>query len=162
SHAIALAYAEIVDGPHVQTAKLEHQIHLRGPTPDAAHLREPGHDLVVTQPGAAEDDGAVKHLRRQVAQRRQLRGRESRAAQRLVARLLYRFGCRAAQRGADAFVNRIGRGTSALLERDGAHQRAEVTVRVARTKLDGPDERNEVRDDRIARRDFVDGRRQRA
>src|SRR5439155_24099656 len=31
---VALAYAEVVDGPHVQPAQLEHQIHLGGPAAD--------------------------------------------------------------------------------------------------------------------------------
>src|SRR5258708_6779107 len=44
--AVALAYAEVVDGPDVEPAELEHEVHLCGPSSDAAHGYQIGDDLV--------------------------------------------------------------------------------------------------------------------
>src|SRR4051794_12898570 len=46
---VALADAEVVDGPDVEPAQLEHQEHLGRPAADAPHRHELGHELVVAQ-----------------------------------------------------------------------------------------------------------------
>src|SRR6266566_4379866 len=60
--AVALADTEVVDGPDVEPAQLEHQVHLRGPAADTADGDELGDQLVVAEPrrpiqlhGAVED-----------------------------------------------------------------------------------------------------------
>src|SRR6266404_5144267 len=66
--AVALTHAEIVDGPDVEPAQLEHQVHLGSPAADAAHRGERRKEFLVAEPRRPfEVDAAVEDLRGQVA-----------------------------------------------------------------------------------------------
>src|SRR5258706_5561182 len=57
--------------------------------------------------------------------------------------------------------NRLGGATCELLEHDRTGQRGEGPVRAPWPMLDPPDERDQVRQHRVARRRLLDGRRER-
>src|SRR5712691_11962002 len=118
--AVALTNAEVVDGPHVEAAELEHQVHLRRPTADAAHGYERCNELVVAEPRRPiQVDGAVEDLGRQVAQRRELvRGQPGRP-QRFVGYCSQRLGRqRVADRRTHPPVDRLGSAPGELLVDD--------------------------------------------
>src|SRR5262249_43433292 len=120
SEAVTLPHAQIVDGPDVHAAKLEHQIHLRGPPADASHGREPDDDLVVREPRrSVEDDGAVEDLRGQVAKRCELVGGQTGGTERSSGYVRQRPRReRSADRGTDARVDGAGGSAGELLEHD--------------------------------------------
>ena len=49
SKAKAVADAKVIHGQYIGPAQLEHQQHFDGPTPDAAHRREPLDDFQIAQ-----------------------------------------------------------------------------------------------------------------
>ena len=143
---VALAHAEVVDRPHVEPAELEHQEHLRGPAPDAAHERELAHDLVV---GEARDAVELDVARRAPSRR----GRGStrpccaerparRAASRPGARAPPRASASPSKSGLEAAVDRARRRARELLVADRPHQLGEVrAARAAPAEVGGPERR---------------------
>src|SRR5262249_25214878 len=160
---VALADTEVVDGPDVEPAQLEDQVHLGRPAADAAHRHERGDQLLVAAPGRPrQGDGAIENLGREVAQRGQLVRRQSRSSQRRVGCGAQRVrGQRPADCVPDPTVDRLGRPSRELLEDDRADQRAERPVRVARRVADRPHSSDERREHGIAGGNLVDRRPQR-
>ena len=160
--AVALADAEIVDGPDVEAAQLEHQVHLRGPAADAAD----GGRAAAISSSSLRLDVRVRttvpssDLRGEVAQRRELVRRQ--AGRRAASSSETAFSASGVSVsptvGAHAAVDRLRRAAGELLEDDRAHERGERPVRVARAVADRPDARDEVGEDGIARCDLVDRR----
>ena len=62
--------AEVVDGPDVEAAQLEHEVHLGGPAADAAYGDELGDQFLVAACGCPrEDDFSVEDFGGKVAER---------------------------------------------------------------------------------------------
>ena len=161
---VALPDAEVVDRPDVEASQLEHQVHLGCPAADPAHGDQPLDQLLVASSRrAAEDDGAVEHLRGEVAERGELVRRQARGPERGVGGGVQRLR---RQRVADGCahppVDRLGGAAGELLEDDRAHERGERPVRVARPVADRADAGDEVGEHGVARRDLVDRRPERA
>src|SRR5712691_2947647 len=92
--AVALPDAEVVDGPDVEPAQFEHQVHLRGPAADAPDGDERCDQLIVAEPRrSVQLDGAVQDLGREVAQRGQLVAGQSGRSQRLIGNCGERLRC---------------------------------------------------------------------
>src|SRR4029079_9306116 len=53
---VALSYAEVVDGPDVEAAQLEHQVHLGRPPADAPDGDERGDQLVIAAAQGSRQD----------------------------------------------------------------------------------------------------------
>src|SRR5260221_10708192 len=66
---VALADAEVVDGPDVEAAELEHQVHLGGPAADAAYADKRSDQFLLAPSGRlGEDDCSVEGFCREIGQ----------------------------------------------------------------------------------------------
>jgi hypothetical protein len=97
---VALTDAEVVDGPDVEAAQLEHQVHLGGPAADGAYGYEPGDQfLVAAFGGPREDERSVEDFGGKVAERGELVRGQTGSAE-------CRVGCRGQRRGRQCFADR--------------------------------------------------------
>src|SRR6266404_9745907 len=66
---VALADAEVVDGPEVEAAQLEHEVHLGGPAADAAYADKRSDQFLIAASGRlCEDDCSVEDFGGEIAQ----------------------------------------------------------------------------------------------
>jgi hypothetical protein len=153
-----LTDAEVVDGPDVEAAQLEHQVHLGGPAADAAYGYEPGDQFLVAAFGCPrEHDCSVEDLGAKVAERGEfVRGQADRAE--------CRVGCCGHRRGRQRLADCRSQpavdcpcGWSCeLLVDDRADERAEGAVRVAWAMGDRSDAGDEPSEHGIARGNLAD------
>src|SRR5216684_1554145 len=65
---VALADAEVVDGPDVEAAQLEHEVHLGGPAADAADAHKRSDQFLVAASGRlGEDDCSIEDFGGEIA-----------------------------------------------------------------------------------------------
>jgi hypothetical protein len=108
--AVAAPNTKVARGPDIEAAELEDEKHLRRPPTDAAHGGEAVDDFLIALTGEStrsEDDGLVEDLAGQIPQRRDLRGGQAGASQRLDRKRQHGFGPHfTVERGDDAAMDR--------------------------------------------------------
>jgi hypothetical protein len=117
----------------------------------SSHGHEPGDHLVIRDscPGI-EHDGAVEHLGGQIAQRRELGARQSRAPKVLVGQREDRLRPeRSWDEGSHPPVDRLRGPARELLEDDGPHERAVRPVGVAWSVPDRADRVDQASEHRV-------------